>query len=281
MMACCHALMNVDGELVGDPLEKAAFLASGWHLRGSSAGHECRGPFDGMQCTVRHVQKFHFSSDLKRMSVVVRLEGPRGLERTFVLAKGAPEVMQRLLAAAPEGYEAAHRLHASQGGRVISLAIKTIPSMSMSELKAMPREEVRPRLSCGHGFACMALCCHAARPQPGCAKPLRCRLLGVLRQPPQVVLTRLHPSHNSIRATGDRSATRQLGPALWTCSACSQAHGGTPARTHAPAAAWSLWHMLCRRSGTSRTSDWRCSTRRSRRAPRRLSRCWQSRRTSW
>ena len=146
-MACCHALMNVDGDLVGDPLEKAAFLASGWQLLGSSAGAECRGPFAGTQCTVRHAQKFHFSSDLKRMSVVARLEGPRGLERTFVLAKGAPEVMQRLLATAPAGYEAAHRLHASQGGRVIALAIKSLPTMPMSELKSLTRAEARPHLS--------------------------------------------------------------------------------------------------------------------------------------
>lgn len=143
MMACCHTLMNVEGELVGDPLEKAAFLASGWQLLGSTGGAECRGPFGGMACTVRHIQKFHFSSDLKRMSVVVRLEGPRGLERMFLLAKGAPEVLQRLLAASPAGYERAHRTHASQGGRVIALAIKELPSMSTSELKAIRREEVR------------------------------------------------------------------------------------------------------------------------------------------
>lgn len=146
VMACCHALMNVDGELVGDPLEKAAFLASGWQLLACSAGAECRGPFNGTPCTVRHVQKFHFSSELKRMSVVVKLEGPRGLERMFVLAKGAPEVIQRLLATSPEGYERSHRMHASKGGRVIALAIKALPTMSMSELKAMGREEVRSAL---------------------------------------------------------------------------------------------------------------------------------------
>eukprot|EP00892_Ulva_mutabilis_P007065 jgi/Ulvmu1/4730/UM020_0014.1 len=147
VMSCCHALMNVEGDLVGDPLEKAAFLASGWQLLGSGAGAECRGPFDGMQCTVRHVQKFHFNSELKRMSVVVRLEGPRGLEKSFVLAKGAPEVMQRLLATSPDGYEAAHSVHAARGGRVIALAIKTLPAMSMSELKAMSREEAEQGLS--------------------------------------------------------------------------------------------------------------------------------------
>eukprot|EP00892_Ulva_mutabilis_P012294 jgi/Ulvmu1/9437/UM052_0001.1 len=106
VMSCCHALMNVEGDLVGDPLEKAAFLASGWQLLGSGAGAECRGPFDGMQCTVRHVQKFHFNSELKRMSRARRA-----------------------------------------GRRVIALAIKTLPAMSMSELKAMSREEAEQGLS--------------------------------------------------------------------------------------------------------------------------------------
>lgn len=142
VMACCHALMNVDGELVGDPLEKAAFLASGWQLLGSKSGAECRGSFNGAPCTVRHIQKFHFSSELKRMSVVVRLDGPRGFERSFVLAKGAPEVIQRLLATCPAGYEKAYKLHSSQGGRVIALASKALDTGSISDLKAMTRKEV-------------------------------------------------------------------------------------------------------------------------------------------
>ena len=101
-----------------------------------------------MHCEARfifalQVQKFHFSSELKRMAVVVRVSAARGAEVDYVLAKGAPEVLARLLGKCPQGYECAHRQQAARGGRVIALAAKQIPSATLGDLKNMSRAEVR------------------------------------------------------------------------------------------------------------------------------------------
>lgn len=142
VMASCNTLMNIDGELVGDPLEKAAFLATGWQLSSGTGGGICRGSFAGTPVSVKQIQKFHFSSELKRMAVIVRVSTARGSELDYVLAKGAPEVMARLLGTCPQGYDRAHREQASRGGRVIALAAKQLNTSTLGDLKNITREEV-------------------------------------------------------------------------------------------------------------------------------------------
>lgn len=150
VMACCNTLMNIDGELIGDPLEKAAFLATGWQLSSGSGGSTgaFRGSFAGTPVSVKQIQKFHFSSELKRMAVVVRVATSRGSELDYVLAKGAPEILARHFGKYPAGYENAHRQQAARGGRVIAIAAKQIQSATLGDLKNMSREEVLSPLLC-------------------------------------------------------------------------------------------------------------------------------------
>ena len=61
VMACCNTLMNIDGELVGDPLERAAFLSTGWQLSSGAGSGVCRGTFAGAPVTIKQVRKSHFS----------------------------------------------------------------------------------------------------------------------------------------------------------------------------------------------------------------------------
>jgi manganese-transporting P-type ATPase len=146
-MACCNTLMNIDGDLIGDPLEKAAFLATGWQLSSGAGGGICRGSFAGTPVSVKQIQKFHFSSELKRMAVIVRVSTARGSETDYVLAKGAPEIVERLLGKCPIGYDRAHRQQAARGGRVIALACKQLNSATLGDLKNMSREEVRSTIT--------------------------------------------------------------------------------------------------------------------------------------
>ncbi|GMH40341.1 hypothetical protein BSKO_08245 [Bryopsis sp. KO-2023] len=120
VMATCHSLVVLEGELVGDPLEKAAFEATKWSLSANSAAS----PKMKERASIAH--RFHFSPHLKRMSVVTRIQSDQGEERAFVVTKGAPEVIGARLESKPANYDAGYKRHASQGGRVIALAYKVL-----------------------------------------------------------------------------------------------------------------------------------------------------------
>merc|ERR550532_2317608 len=101
-MVACSGLTVVEGEVVGDPLERAALHAVRWIMPGpdlvvSKAGKGA----DRLQVLCR----FPFSSELQRMSVLVRHQGPglghmqisSGLrtdfDRCFALVKGSCEAL--------------------------------------------------------------------------------------------------------------------------------------------------------------------------------------------
>eukprot|EP00731_Ephydatia_muelleri_P023854 Em0016g125a len=79
VLASCNALAILDGELVGDPLEKAALHASpgplaklaGSAVKCSIYNWDTVTSQKGRRCTLKVLQRFHFSSALKRMSTGV------------------------------------------------------------------------------------------------------------------------------------------------------------------------------------------------------------------
>eukprot|EP00667_Euglena_gracilis_P000330 EG_transcript_331 len=82
--------------------------------------------------TVRIVHRFHFSSQLQRMSVVCEVADPSGAVPggRRALVKGSPEALRTLLVpdSAPPWFDSTYRAMAEQGMRVLALATKPIPS---------------------------------------------------------------------------------------------------------------------------------------------------------
>eukprot|EP00894_Picocystis_sp_ML_P000639 jgi/Pico_ML_1/51156/g2238.t1 len=108
VLAACQALVQVDGKLVGDPLESAAMSHTGWTMGRSDDLKSAR---DG--ATMKIMQRHHFSSDLKRMAVLARVVEPGSKEgRYWAFVKGAPEVLKPLLKDAPGDYDRTYKLHA-------------------------------------------------------------------------------------------------------------------------------------------------------------------------
>ncbi|PSC72522.1 putative manganese-transporting ATPase PDR2 [Micractinium conductrix] len=147
VLACCQSLLQVEKGLVGDPVEKASVEATGWTCKQDTI--TSHGPSKEAN---QIMHRFHFSSVLKRMSTIVEAEGDAGTS-WWVLSKGAPEVLQTLLAAVPKHYERCYKHFASEGARVLALAYKQLPSgLTPSELRHMGRDTAESGLTFA-GFA--------------------------------------------------------------------------------------------------------------------------------
>ncbi|KAM7278951.1 hypothetical protein ACFE04_006085 [Oxalis oulophora] len=143
ILASCHSLVFVDNKLVGDPLEKAALEGINWSYKSDEKAMPIKGSGDFVQIVHRH----HFASYLKRMAVVVRVQ-----EDFFAFVKGAPETIQERLVDLPLSYVETYKAYTRQGSRVLALAYKTLPEMTISEARSLDREEVESGLTFA-GFA--------------------------------------------------------------------------------------------------------------------------------
>ncbi|KAL3835729.1 hypothetical protein ACJIZ3_010465 [Penstemon smallii] len=137
ILASCHALVFMDNKLVGDPLEKAALKGIEWSYKSD----EKAVPKKGSGNSVQIVQRHHFASYLKRMAVVVRVQ-----EQFFAFVKGAPETIQERLVEVPASYVETYKKHTRQGSRVLALAYKSLPEMTVSEARSLERDTVESGL---------------------------------------------------------------------------------------------------------------------------------------
>ncbi|KAK3027179.1 hypothetical protein RJ639_042445 [Escallonia herrerae] len=143
ILASCHALVFVDSKLVGDPLEKAAIKGIDWTYKSDEKAMPKKGGGNAVQIVQRH----HFASHLKRMAVVVRVQ-----EQFFAFVKGAPETIQERLVDVPSSYAKTYKRYTRQGSRVLALAFKALPDMTVSEARSLDRDTVETGLTFA-GFA--------------------------------------------------------------------------------------------------------------------------------
>ncbi|KAH8333535.1 hypothetical protein KR059_000637 [Drosophila kikkawai] len=139
VLACCHSLALLDDGLVGDPLEKATLAAVDWNLTKMDSVIPKRPQLKPLKI----VQRYHFSSALKRMSVLAGYLMPYSNEVKHIGAvKGAPEVIQKMLREVPADYERVYLEYARRGARVLALGIKEFGTLSNQKVRELKREEV-------------------------------------------------------------------------------------------------------------------------------------------
>ncbi|MGK3749170.1 MAG: cation-transporting ATPase 13A1 [Bacillariaceae sp.] len=149
IMTACHSLAVNTGDqantLIGDPLEKAVFDVSGYTMIQNNALRITDAASDRPE-TILILQRFGFSSRLKRMSVLARESGS---ECTWVLAKGAPETLKQFLRSdsVPTNYDEIYMHHMARGTRVLAMAYRKLnANEAKKSFKEISRETVESDL---------------------------------------------------------------------------------------------------------------------------------------
>lgn len=158
VLATAHALVKLDeGDIVGDPMEKATLEALGWTLgqNDTLTTKPAIVAAGGAKGTVQVKRRFQFSSALKRQSSVASIHGKdpktgRAMQGTFVGVKGAPETIMRMLVTVPADYEETYKYFTRRGSRVLALAYKQLTTdheLGSARINDLKRENVEAGLT--------------------------------------------------------------------------------------------------------------------------------------
>ncbi|KAF2402101.1 hypothetical protein EJ06DRAFT_508445 [Trichodelitschia bisporula] len=151
VLATAHALVKLDdGEIVGEPMERATLASLGWTLGRSDI---LTGKHSGGPEMVQIRRRFQFSSALKRQSsiatVVTTNKTGKKTRATLVGVKGAPETIRRMLVQTPPKYEETFKHFTRKGGRVLALAYRyltTDSELGQNRINDLKREDVEKDL---------------------------------------------------------------------------------------------------------------------------------------
>ncbi|KAL9057461.1 MAG: hypothetical protein Q9162_002298 [Coniocarpon cinnabarinum] len=153
VLATAHALVKLDdGEIVGEPMEKATLSSLGWTLnQKDTLASKANASFPA---AVKILRRFQFSSALKRQSSVaaVQIANPETKKRkssTLAAVKGAPETIRKFLVDTPPNYEETYKHFTRNGSRVLALAYKYLSDeaeLGQNRVNALTREDVENQL---------------------------------------------------------------------------------------------------------------------------------------
>ncbi|CZT12024.1 probable calcium-transporting ATPase (P-type ATPase) [Rhynchosporium graminicola] len=161
VLATAHALVKLDeGDIVGDPMEKATLSSLGWTLGKNdilTSKHMTAAKGASQATATNSVQikrRFQFSSALKRQSSVATItaqhpETGKKIKSTFIGVKGAPETIMKMLVTVPKDYEETFKYFTRKGSRVLALAYKHLSTESeigSGKINELKREKVEADL---------------------------------------------------------------------------------------------------------------------------------------
>uniref|UniRef100_A0AC35TYK2 Cation-transporting ATPase n=1 Tax=Rhabditophanes sp. KR3021 TaxID=114890 RepID=A0AC35TYK2_9BILA len=142
VLAACHSLARFGEDIVGDPLEKATLKWLDYTVSKSDLCAPIVGKVPGMKI----LQRFHFSSLLKRMTTVA-VYSPQGQEPQLITAvKGAPEVLMNMFTNIPEDYENGYKALAQAGYRVLALGYSELGNLEKHVIKDLSRDDLERNL---------------------------------------------------------------------------------------------------------------------------------------
>nr|CAG4651569.1 EOG090X00J5 [Triops cancriformis] len=183
VLATCHSLVQLEDGLVGDPLEKATLNAIDWTLTRGDAVIPKKGKSTGFK--IYH--RCHFSSALKRMSVIAGYIPPNSSEPFYVASvKGAPETLKSMFVSCPEDYDATYLALSRRGARVLAMGMKDLGKLSHQAVRDLTRDELERDLKFV-GFVIISC-------------PMKSDSKSVIKEI-------IHASHRMVMITGDNPLT--------------------------------------------------------------------------
>ena len=158
VLASAHALVKLDeGDVVGDPMEKATLQWLGWTLGKNDTITNKTLPANATSWpeAVQIKRRFQFSSALKRQSTVATVihndrKTSKKTKSTLVSVKGAPETIRTMLVHAPPKYEETFKYFTRNGARVLALAYKQLSGeaeFSQRHINNLAREDMESELT--------------------------------------------------------------------------------------------------------------------------------------
>ncbi|WFD45088.1 putative cation-transporting ATPase 1 [Malassezia psittaci] len=143
VLASAHALVMVDDEVVGDPMEKRTVEAIGWKLKKGDYVVPTSESSTPKEHNVQIRLRFHFSSALKRMSTIAQVSLNNKKSHTMLASvKGAPETLRSMFSELPPNYDTLYRDYTRRGSRVIALGYKYMDHLNANSMRNLRREDV-------------------------------------------------------------------------------------------------------------------------------------------
>ena len=113
----CNTIIDIDGRLVGDPIDIALFKEIGGKIDNEEI--TCK-----RKTKIIQIKKYIFESNLKKMTVLAKVYSEKHKKNPYirVLCKGAPETIKTLLKEVPQNYDECYSKWVKKGYRVLALA---------------------------------------------------------------------------------------------------------------------------------------------------------------
>ena len=113
----CNSLIDIEGRLVGDPIDIAIFKETGGKIDNNEI--ICK-----RKTKIIPIRKYKFESDLKKITVLAKIFSEKHKKNYLnrVLCKGAPEVIKTLLKDIPKNYDECYLNWSKKGYKILALA---------------------------------------------------------------------------------------------------------------------------------------------------------------